>query len=154
MVRYYFSLLNVDKTHPGIRQILENGALSIKRTSKPFSRTPVDMALEQTVNKDGDSRLTGIAAFSHSDTARRRWMVTRSARSAIVGNLMSKAGLKSPEDITKELKPYRIKKDNEDLKKLIESIQNTMNPFTQEQDGNLYVSHQEKRQLMISRRIC
>ena len=33
MVRYYLNLLNVDNTHPGVRQMLEQGALSIKRTS-------------------------------------------------------------------------------------------------------------------------
>ena len=63
MVRYYLNLVNIDNTHPGVRHILENGALSIRRTDKAFSRTPVDMTLEQTVNADAASRLTGIFAF-------------------------------------------------------------------------------------------
>ena len=63
MVRYYLNLVNIDNTHPGVRQILENGALSIRRTDKAFSRTPVDMPLEQTVNADAASRLTGISVF-------------------------------------------------------------------------------------------
>jgi hypothetical protein len=138
MVRYYLNLVNIDMTHPGMRQVLENGALSIRRTNKPFSRTPVDMTLEQTINADAASRQTGIAAFATSDSARRQWMVTRSARSAIVGALLMKADLKSLEDTSKELKPYRMLKDNADLKKLQECIKSRMNPFELEPNGNLY----------------
>ena len=131
MVRYYLNLLNVDQTHPGVKQILAGGALSIRRTNKTFSRTAVDLTLEQTINADAASRLTGIAAFSYSDPARRRWMLTRGARSGIVGGLFEKAGLKTAEDVSKSLRPHRIKKDHEDLKKIMDGISNTMNPFTQ-----------------------
>ena len=64
--------MNVDDTHPGTRQVLKNGALSIRRTVQSFSRTPVDMTLEQTVNADAASRKMGIPAFSTSEGARRR----------------------------------------------------------------------------------
>ena len=134
MVRYYLNLLNVDQTHPGVKQILVGGALSIRRTNKTFSRTAVDLTLEQTINADAASRLTGIAAFSYSDPARRRRMLTRGARNGIVGGLFEKAGLKTAEDVSKSTKPHRIKKDNEDLKKIMDGISNTMNPFTQEPD--------------------
>ena len=138
MVRYCLNLVNIDTTHSGMRQVLENGAMSIRRTNKPFSRTPVDMALEQTVNADAASRQTGIAAFSTSDSARQSWMVTRSARSAIVGALLMKAGLKSLEDTSKDLKPYRIHKDNADLEKLQKCIKSRMDSFELEPDANLY----------------
>ena len=137
MVRYHMNLMNVDKTHPGVKQMLEDGALSIRRTNKSFSRAAVDITQEQTVNADAASRKTSIAAFG-SDSARRRWMLTRSVRSAIVGNLLAKAGLKSPDDVVKELKPYRIKKDTEDLQKIVEGIESRMNPFQLETDANLY----------------
>ena len=138
MVRYYLNLLNVDQTHPGVKQILAGGALSIRRTNKTFPRTAVDLTFEQTINADAASRLTGIAAFSYSDPARRRWMLTRGARSGIVGGLFEKAGLKTAEYVSKSLRPHIIKKDNEDLKKIMDGISNTMNPFTQEPDENLY----------------
>ena len=138
MVRSYLNLVSIDNTHPGVRQIFENGALSIRRTDKAFSRTPVDMTLEQTVNADAASRLTGISAFGTIAGARRRWIVTRSARSAIVGALLMKAGLKSAEDTTKELKPYRVQKDNNDLQKRVHAIKTRMNPFSLESDDNLY----------------
>jgi hypothetical protein len=68
-------------------------------------------------------------------------MITRSARSEIVGSLLEKAGLKTPEDVSKDLRSYRVTKDNDDLKKVIDGVKNTMNPFTIHQDDpdvNLY----------------
>ena len=49
-----------------------------------------------------------------------------------------KAGLKSLEDISKDLKPYRIQKDNADLTKLQECIKSRMDPFELQPDTNLY----------------
>ena len=54
----------------------------------------MDLTLEQTVNADAASRLTRIASFSKSVSARRRWMVTRSVRSELVSHLMEKSGQK------------------------------------------------------------
>ena len=138
MVKYLHNLINMENTHPGIRKIFENGALTIRRSSRSFSRNAVDITLEQTVNADAASRSTGISAFSQSDSARRRWMITRSVRSAIIGHLLSSAGLKTSEDVSKSLRPYRVVKDNEDLSKIIHAIQNTMNPFELEPEQNLY----------------
>jgi hypothetical protein len=72
MVRYYLNLCNIDDTQPGLKDTLESGALSIRRTDKSFSRTAVDMTLEQMVNADAASRLTGIPAFGTLDSAKRR----------------------------------------------------------------------------------
>ena len=129
----------MDVSHPGLREILERGAFSIRRTNKCFSRTPLDQTLEQTVNVDAASRLTGISAFSHSSEARRRWMITRAARSQIVGKLFSKAGLSKSEDVLKELTQHRIKRDNADLQTLKNGILSMMNPFGDSvKDDNLY----------------
>ena len=138
MVHYHLNLINMEEKHPEAREMLVNGALSIRRTEKSFSRTAVDMTLEQTVNKDAASRLTGIAHFSHSPSARTKWTVTKTARSAIVGSLLSGAGLQQDEDITKELKPYRIERDNEDLQRLLTQICECMNPFGISPDSCLY----------------
>ena len=53
----------------------------------------------------------------------------RSARGSIVGRLLDIGGLKPKEDITQEVKPNRITKDNEDLQKIISRIESTLNPF-------------------------
>ena len=108
MVRYLHNLLNMDITHPGVREALSNGALSIRRSSKGFSRNAVDITLEQTVNADAASHATGITAFTNSEQARKKWMLTMSPRSSIVGHLLVKAGLKTHEDVSKLLREHRI----------------------------------------------
>ena len=130
MVVYHLRLLNMA---PSIRQLLGRGALSIRRTSKNFARSPVDLTLEQTVNKDAASRHTGMVAFQNNDTARKRWMVTRPVRAAIVGHLLDTAGISHhEEDGSKELQPYRIKRDNKDLETIMQGFETTMNPFSAE----------------------
>ena len=138
MVRYHLNLLNAENTHPGVMNMLKDGAFSVRRTKKPFSRTPVDMTLEQTVNADAASRHTGMGAFAHLESARKRWMMTRSIRSAIVSQLLLFAGLVAPEDVTKDLKKHRVLKDNEDFQRLVDCIQSTMNPFELDNEENLY----------------
>ncbi len=139
MVRYHLNLLNIDDSHLGVRIMLENGGLTVRRTSKSFARVPVDLTLEQTINADAGSRMTGIVAFTQSIAARKRWMITRSTRSAIVGRLLSIAGMKNTDSVTQDLKPCRIKRDNDDLKNLIKGIEDTMNPFDSDAgDEQLY----------------
>ena len=80
-----------------------------------------------------------MAAFSESIGARKRWMVTRSMRSVIVGQLLELAGMKKKEDVTQELKPYRVERDDEDLQKIISGIEATLYPFEHSASSeNLY----------------
>ena len=78
MVLYHINLMNMDITHPGVRDLLARGGFSIRRTSKNFSRCLVDLTLEQTVNSDAASRHTGIADFTDLIKASKRWTITRS----------------------------------------------------------------------------
>ena len=87
MTRYHLNLINMEHTHEGIRSMFEGGALSIRRTSSTFSRSPIDLALEQTINKDAASRQGGIEAFTNNVSARKRWTITRSIRGSIVSVL-------------------------------------------------------------------
>ena len=138
-VRYRLNLMNIESTHPGARETLLAGGLSVRRSSKAFTRTPVDLTLEQTVNADAASRMTGIAAFTQNLNARRRWMITHSIRSAILGYLFDMAGMRKKEDFTQELIHHHIARDNSDVEKIITGIKDTLNPFSgAAQDRNLY----------------
>ncbi|OXU26620.1 hypothetical protein TSAR_012112 [Trichomalopsis sarcophagae] len=55
---YDDKLLNIDKSHPGLKNQL---LIGVKRTDKRFSRVPVNLTLEQTVNAECGRRLTGIS---------------------------------------------------------------------------------------------
>ena len=113
MVKYSHNLINMDSSHPGVRSALEGGALSIRRSDKGFSRNAVDITLEQTINADAASRSTGITAFTNSESARKRWMITRSARSSVLSHLFTVAGMKSQEDTSNTLRSQPITRDNE-----------------------------------------
>ena len=45
----------------------------MKTTKKPFSRLPVDLTLEPTINADAASQRTGIGAIKNSISDRQRW---------------------------------------------------------------------------------
>ncbi len=134
MTLYLMNLLNMDQTHPGLKEKLLNGALTISRSNKSFSRTEIDLTLEQTVNADAASRLTGIASMTQNINARRQWNFLRSTRSQIVSTLMDRAGLTVPDETHQELKPTRIKRDAKDLGKIQNAIDSTLNPFSIEQE--------------------
>ena len=89
----------------------------------------MDLTSEQTVNAGVASKSTGISTFTTSDKSKTRWMLTKSARSSIIGILMKHARLSNTSDAHKELKSYRIRKDNKDFHKIEDGIQNRMNPF-------------------------
>ena len=111
------NLLHIEQSHPGVREILLSRALSVRLTNKSFTRTPVNLTLEQSVDADAASRMTGISSFTKNINARQRWMITNSARSAILGCLFELAGLKKYEDATQEFKHHCIPRDNSDTKK-------------------------------------
>ncbi|KAK4886112.1 hypothetical protein RN001_002383 [Aquatica leii] len=69
-VKYLDNLNNVDETHPGLEDDFNNGFFGVKRTDKPFSRAPIDLTLEQTINADAARRLSGITHFTNSIAAR------------------------------------------------------------------------------------
>jgi hypothetical protein len=42
--------------HLGITEQFENGMISIRRTNKSFSWTPIDLVVEQTINAEATNR--------------------------------------------------------------------------------------------------
>ena len=140
MCLYYHRLLNIDATHPGLRQQLENGALSVRLSSNSFARQPVDQALESTINADAASRQTGIISFHQNQGATRCWTVTRSARSTIVRHLFEKAAIKKGTNPSHETRKSKVSKFHKDLENISEMIDTTMNPYSESmlEDTNLY----------------
>ena len=46
LIMYHDKLLKLKNSHPNIYEEFKNGCFSLKRTSKPFSRIPIDVTLE------------------------------------------------------------------------------------------------------------
>ena len=70
--------------------------------------------------------------------ARKQWTVTRSTRGAVVACLLDMAAITAKDEITQELKLYRVKSDNSDWENLIKRLEDTMNPFQNNPEDKLY----------------
>ncbi|KAJ8024334.1 hypothetical protein HOLleu_37052 [Holothuria leucospilota] len=112
--------------------ILKAGAFSTKRTSRTFSRSPIDLTLEQTVNRDAASTASGITHFSNSMNAFRRWSYTLSQRGMAVSELKELSGFQNRETPAKQLRGNRIKQDNRNVCNLQQLLHETCNPFAAE----------------------
>ena len=108
-VKYHDILLTLEETHPETFREYQNGMFSINRTTKPFSRNPIDLALEQRVNDDAASQRTGIAFITNSILARQRWAESHFLRTTIISYLNEDLNLTEKEDITESLKASNIK---------------------------------------------
>ena len=109
-----------------------SGNFSIKRISKPFSKTAIDLTLEQTINADTASQRTGITAMTNSISARQRWAKMHHISTTMISNVFNELGLTRSDDVSKELKPNKIRKNCNDINALTNSIIDTMDPFSNE----------------------
>ena len=121
-VRYHDNLLKLKESHPEVYKSFSKGFFGIKRTNKKFSRLPVDLTLEQTINADAASQKVGITNLTNSVSARQKWADSHYIRTEIISNLKDDLNLSSNDDISKELKQSRIEKYNRDLLKLIDTV--------------------------------
>lgn len=122
-------LCKLRELDPTARAILDGGALSVRRTKKSYARCAVDLALEQTVNRDAASPMKGITFFRNSESAFRRWSVSLAQRGMAMSELRQMAGLQMGEEPMMQLRRWRIKRDNEDMDGLAKTVDNTCNPF-------------------------
>lgn len=115
-VRNHNQLMNIESSHPGLLKEFESGVLSIRRTSKNFCRSPIDLTLEQTV--------TGISSFTNNFEARQRWSETHTARMAIISHFFENL----------ELTKFKEADDTEHRRKIFTK---QMDKFTEQVCGNL-----------------
>ena len=73
LVKQNTNLLVAPNTHPEVYQELKKRMFGIKRSSKSFSRSPIDLALEKTINADAANQRTGILSLTNSISARQQW---------------------------------------------------------------------------------
>ena len=99
LVRYHDKLLKLSETQKDVYDEFKKGCFSIKRTKKDFSRLPIDLTLEQTVNPDASSQNTGISYFTKSMSARQRWADSHFVRMEGLSEVSNKL------DMTKKMFP-------------------------------------------------
>ena len=140
-VKYYDNLLKLPESHPEVYTEFSRKLFGIQRTTKPFSRTPIDLTLEQTINADAASQRTGISAMTNSIGARQRWAQSHFLRIEIISRINEELGLTRKEDVSADLKRNQIKKDHSNLKKVLGRINETMNPFDSKFDLPVQYRH-------------
>nr|CAH7713468.1 unnamed protein product [Callosobruchus chinensis] len=136
LVKYHDNLLKVDQSHLGLKEQLQLGTFGVKRTDKPYSRQPIDLTLEQTINADAVNKLTGVSHTTNSISARQRWCKSHTLRSTIISHTMEQAGLRKRQDITADLQKSRINKNSQQLLNFTDNIKQNINPFAADLDKN------------------
>ena len=132
IVRYHDNLMRLNTTHPEVHAEFKKGCFSLRRTKKPFSVGPIDLALEQTINADAASQRTGIASITKSISARQRWAESHSVRTSIISTLFDQLGMSKQDDSSRDLKPNQMRKNASDMSMITSNIEQTMNPFSDE----------------------
>ena len=101
LVKYHNSLLVALDTHPEVYQEFKKGMFGTKRSPKSFSRSPIDLALEQTINADAANQRTGIiSSLTNSISAKERWSECPFLRMSVISNLFTELNMTKKEDIT------------------------------------------------------
>lgn len=126
---YWDKLINIETTHPRLLDDCQKSFVGIRRTIKSFSRIPVDLTLEQTINADAASKASGIVNITNSFSARQKWSITHSLRTSVISKVMEFGNMKSTDDITKDLKKSTINKSTKNLQVLMQLIKQYTNPF-------------------------
>lgn len=137
IIKFHDNLLKMEADYPNYKHNFVNGCFSVKRTNKPFSRSPVDLTLEQTINADA-ARTSGVSSITNSVDARQRWAQSHSLRTSVVSRTFEDAGCSTKEDVSQELHEHRKQKDKKSINSLITTIKNFMNPFGDIPKGKLF----------------
>lgn len=136
LVYYVNKVCSIDDIHPGLRFLLEQGSFEVQRMEKLFSRIPVDLTLEQTINGEVARRLIGIIHMINSVAARQRWQINHSARARIISHVLKTVRIAKNQDLTSELKSSRIGKSQLQVKKFIRFLEKYIYPFDNSLDAD------------------
>ena len=127
-------MTNLPSTHPDAQFALATGELSVQRTNHSFSKVAVDQAIEQTVNRDSKTS-GGIIGISTNPSATQRWILTAYDRAAFTSCCRDLAGIVPDKYATrKEEAQTRIARDERDVRSLLSTLDNWINPFRSEDE--------------------
>ena len=103
-----------------------------------MSRNPVDITIEQTINRHAKSH-GGIIGFSRNSAAYYRWCVTRHSRAQYVEATLDMTDMTASEGSAhKELRVSQMQNSENNVKKITEAVLGFTNPFQVENKEELY----------------
>ena len=123
---YLINLLNLP---PQARTLLQENGFSVLRSRTAAGRTPVDLTIEQTINRHAKTN-GGIVGFSRSLPAYYRWLVTRHNRAQYVSAVNQMTEIESKTDENhKEFSTAALKKGEIAVQNTISAFEAFINPF-------------------------
>ena len=135
---YLVTMINLPDTHPGAEDLISKKGFSVSRSGVPVSRNPVDITIEQTINRHAKSH-GGIIGFSRNSAAYYRWCVTRHSRAQYVEATLDMADMTASEaSAHKELRVSQMQNSENNVKKITEAVLGFTNPFQVENKEELY----------------
>ena len=137
---YWASMSALAQTHPTAAQELKGGEFGVQRNPKVQHQIPMDMTIEQTINRDTKTH-GGIIGFSRSSRAVQKWIATAHQRAEMTRNCRQMAGeAASKERLHKDASTARMKQDEADVLAIVTTIESWGNPFTLRYSGLVNIS--------------
>lgn len=129
---YIMDMQQLAEKAPNVHTEFIKGNHAISRSSQPFNQVWTDMALEQSVNRDSKA-IGGIIGITQRPGALEKWFLTAheraSATSATKAMLYRENGSTTSVKHKESSKP-RVRRDEEDIQKLMTTITTAMSdPF-------------------------
>ena len=139
-------LANIESSHPGATEMLEQGAFSVARSFIPGNRSAVDKTIEETFMKHAKSRGgggagAGLSGILKNQDAFQKWTPTTSERTKYYQATLSLADMTTEIcDGTshKDLRKAETAKSERQVTKTIDAIKSFINPFDVEEHQKLY----------------
>lgn len=88
ILHYLCNMINLKIQNSKLIDEFKKGAFGIKRSNNALARAPVDLTLEQTINANASSKLTGITHFTNSISARQRWAISHSMKARVISKIL------------------------------------------------------------------
>ncbi|KAI8521965.1 hypothetical protein Bbelb_017190 [Branchiostoma belcheri] len=132
---YYAQMSRLQTQHPDVYAEFMRGRFSVQLGPRnPFGRIPVDQTIEETVNKDTQTA-GGTKGFSLNHSAISKYYLTAEHRSFYLKQLRDMtSGAMSAKFCHKDLQGTRIRRDEADVKSLVDLMENNwINPMSPEE---------------------
>ena len=126
---YCLILLNLDRIHPGLKDLLKRNGFSVNRSGVPTSRNAADITIKQTVNRHAKSH-GGIIGFNRNYAAYYIWCMTRHSRAQYLQATMKTVDVNNTDSSShKDIRKSEIQHSETDIRKVVDAISNFVNPF-------------------------
>ena len=129
MSAYCSDMTSLPDEHPKVHKFMRNGGFSIQSSNNnTFGRIPVEQTLQETVNKDTQTR-GGTKGFSLKPGDVQRYYLTAEFRTLFLRSLPEMIGYAKGKHSHADLHSSRIAQDEKDVAAMVDLIKNWRDPF-------------------------